>query len=139
MEFIRNFLKGKKIGWYVELAAFILGLICLITYTARGGNYLSPVSTAAVVLLVIGLVTNVLVLIKDFKVCAFVPMMLYASTLAVLMNTEMLFITNVGFGVDGNSFDGAFFAFLITIILAVITSAVAFSMGLSKDKVAEEK
>lgn len=45
----------------------------------------------------------------------------------------MLFITNVLFGVDGNYFDGAFYTFVITSILAMIVSAVAFAMGLSKN------
>ena len=82
----------------------------------------------------IAVVTNILVLIKDFKICAFVPMMLYAASFAVLLNTEMLFITNVGFGVDGNFFDAGFYTFVITDVLAVVSSSVAFSMGLSKDK-----
>lgn len=134
MKNITNFLKEKKPGWYVELASLLLGLICLITYTARDGNYLSPVSRLAVTLMAIAVVTNILVLIKDFKICAFVPMILYAASLAVLLNTEMLFITNVGFGVDGNFFDAGFYTFVITDVLAVVSSAVAFSMGLSKDK-----
>lgn len=134
MKNITNFLKEKKPGWYVELASLLLGLICLITYTARGGNYLSPVSRLAVTLMAIAVVTNIIVLIKDFKICAFVPMMLYAASLAVLLNTEMLFVTNVGFGVDGNFFDAGFYTFVITDVLAVVSSAVAFSMGLSKDK-----
>lgn len=134
MKNITNFLKEKKPGWYVELASLLLGLICLITYTARGGNYLSSVSGLAVTLMAIAVVTNIIVLIKDFKICAFVPMMLYAASLAVLLNTEMLFITNVGFGVDGNFFDAGFYTFVITDVLAVVSSAVAFSMGLSKDK-----
>lgn len=139
MKFITDLLKTKTAGFYVAIASFVFGLISLITYTARGGNYLSPVSVAAVLLMAFALLTNLLVLYKDFKVLAFVPMMLYASSLAVLMNTEMLFITNVGFGVDGNSFDAAFFVFLITDVLAVLTSAVAFAMGLSKDKKEESE
>ena len=110
----------------------MLGLITVIVYTARGGNYLSPVSSAAVVLLVFAVLTNAAVLVMDFKVAAFIPMILYACTVAVFLNTEMLFITNVIFGVDGNYFDGAFFTFLVTGVLAMVTSAVAFAMGLSK-------
>ena len=132
MENVKKFLANKKPGWYVSLASFVLGLITLIVYAARGGNYLSPVSTAAVLLLVFGVITNAAVLVKDFRLLAFVPMILYACVVAVLLNTEMLFITNVIFGVDGNYFDGAFFTFLVTGVLAMVTSAVAFAMGLSK-------
>lgn len=130
---IKKFLETKKAGWYVELASFILALITLITYMARGGNYLSPVSASAVVLLSIGLVINAVALFKDFKVLGLLPVALYTGSAAILLNTEMLFISNVIFGVDGNSFDVAFFMFIICDILAIITSAVAFSMGLTKE------
>ena len=130
---LKKFLETKKAGWYVELASFSLAFITLIAYVARGGNYLSPVSTSAVVLLSIGLVVNVVALFKDFKVLGLLPVALYAGSAAILLNTEMLFISNVIFGVDGNSFDVAFFMFIICDILAIITSAVAFSMGLTKE------
>lgn len=132
MKMLKDFLANKKPGWYVSVASLLLGLITVIVYTARGGNYLSPVSSAAVVLLVFAVLTNAAVLVMDFKVAAFIPMILYACTVAVFLNTEMLFITNVIFGVDGNYFDGAFFTFLVTGVLAMVTSAVAFAMGLSK-------
>lgn len=132
MEFIKKFLNNKKPGWYVSAAALVCAIITVIVYSVRGGNYLSPVSGAAVALLVVGIIVNAVVLVVDFKVLAFLPVVFYACTVAVLLNTEMLFITNVAFGVDGNSFDGAFFTFLVTGILAMITSAVAFGMGLSK-------
>ncbi len=130
---LQKFLETKKSGWYVELVSFILALITLITYVARGGNYLSPVSTFAVVVLSIGLVINAVALFKDFKVLGLLPVALYAGSAAILLNTEMLFISNVIFGVDGNSFDVAFFMFIICDILAIITSAVAFSIGLTKE------
>lgn len=130
---LKKFLETKKSGWYVELVSFILALITLITYVARGGNYLSPVNTSAVVVLSIGLVINAVALFKDFKVLGLLPVALYAGSAAILLNTEMLFISNVIFGVDGNSFDVAFFMFIICDILAIITSAVAFSMGLTKE------
>ncbi len=130
---LQKFLETKKSGWSVELVSFILALITLITYVARGGNYLSPVSTSAVVVLSIGLVINAVALFKDFKVLGLLPVALYAGSAAILLNTEMLFISNVIFGVDGNSFDVAFFMFIICDILAIITSAVAFSMGLTKE------
>lgn len=132
MKMLKDFLANKRPGWYVSVASLLLGLITVIVYTARGGNYLSPVSSAAVVLLVFAVLTNAAVLVMDFKVAAFIPMILYACTVAVFLNTEMLFITNVIFGVDGNYFDGAFFIFLVTGVLAMVTSAVAFAMGLSK-------
>lgn len=132
----KSFIASKKIGWYVSIAACVLGLIALIAYTARGGHYLSPVSTAAVLMFVFGVVTNIAVLVKDFKLCAIVPVIFYSIALAILLNTEMQLITNVIFGVDGNVLDGGWWTFVITDVLAVIASAVAFGLGLEKPKTA---
>ena len=132
MKYVKSFLANKRAGWYVSLASLVLALITAIVYTARGGNYLSPVSGAAVALLVVGIIANAAALVLDFKVLGILPVIFYACTIAVLLNTEMLFITNVMFGVDGNIFDGAFYTFIITGILALIAAAVAFGMGLSK-------
>ncbi len=135
MSLFKGFISNKKVGWYLDVVALILGIVTVIVYTARGGNYLSAVSNTAVTLLVFAIVTNFLVLIMDFKFFAIVPMILYACTIAVLLNTEMMFISNVAFGVDNNVFDTAWFVFLITGILAMIISAVAFAAGLSKKNV----
>ena len=132
MKYVKSFLANKRAGWYVSLASLVLALITVIVYTARGGNYLSPVSGAAVALLVVGIIANAAALVLDFKVLGILPVIFYSCTIGVLHNTEMLFITNVMFGVDGNVFDGAFYTFIITGILALIAAAVAFGMGLSK-------
>ncbi len=129
---INRFLQNKKPGFYVSLVGLVCALVALICYTARGGNYLSPVSLTAVLCLVFGIITNVCVLFVDFQFLAIIPTILYSVAGAVLLNTEMLFITNVLFGVDGNYFDGAFYTFLIMTILAILANAVAFSIGLSK-------
>lgn len=129
---MKNFLASKKVGWYVSVVALVLALITLIAYVARGGNYLSPVESSVVIVLIVGIVLNAVVLWKDFKVGAILPLVFYAISTAILLNTEMLFVSNVAFGVDGNSFDLAFYVFIVCDVLSVIVSAVAFSMGLSK-------
>ena len=132
MEFIKKFLANKKIGWYLSAAALVLALISVITYAARGGNRYADVSGAVVAMLVIGVITNAVVLVKDFKLGAFVPFIFYTISFAILLNTEMLFFSNVLMALDGNKLDAAWMCFMITDILAFILAAVAFAMGLSK-------
>ena len=132
MNNFKRFLANKKPGFYVSIVSFVLALICLIAYTARGGNYLSPVNGLAVTFLVLGLVFNCIALVDDFSVLGIFPTVFYAVTVAILINSEMLYVSNVAFGVDGNSFDAGFFTFVVTSILATIVAAVAFSMGISK-------
>lgn len=132
MENVKKFLANKKAGWYVSAAALILGLISVIVYAARGGNRYADVESSVVTLLVIAIITNAIVLVKDFKLGAFVPFILYTISFAVLLNTEMLFFSNVLMAIDGNSLDPAWLCFMITDILAMLCSGVAFAMGLSK-------
>ncbi len=129
---IKKFLSNKKPGFYVSFVAFVLALLTLILYTARGGNYLSPVSSTAVILLVLGIVANLFVLVLDFQILGIIPVILYSCVFAVLLNTERLFITNVFFGVDGNSFSFAYYLIWIFLVLSILSSAVSFSLGRSK-------
>lgn len=133
MDAIKNFLKTKSIGWYVSLVSFVTALITLIVYAARGGNIYSPVSGVAVTMLVIGLVANAAILYKDFKIGAFIPLVFYAIALAVLLNSEMLFLSNVLTGIDGNSLDSAWMTFMVFLVVTLIASIVAFSMKMTKD------
>lgn len=133
MDAIKNFLKTKSIGWYVSLASFVTALVTLIVYAARGGNIYSPVSGIAVTMLVIGLVTNAAILYKDFKIGAFIPLVFYAIALAVLLNTEMLFLSNVLTGIDGNTLDSSWLTFMVFLIVTIVASVVAFAMKMTKD------
>lgn len=132
MDAIKNFLASKKPGWYVSAAAFVFALVTLIIYGARGGNRYSPVSGVVIAMLVIGVVLNAGVLFKDFGVGAFIPFIFYTIALGILINTEMLFITNVLFAVDNNKFDPAWIGFIVFELLAVVTSLVACIMKMSK-------
>lgn len=136
---LKKFLSSKGKGFYLSLASLLCGMLTVVFYTARGGNYLSPVSPVAVVRMVLGIVTTLLCCFKDFGILGILPVAFYAVSVAILLNTEMLFISNVAFGVDGNSFDALFFLFWIFDFLAVILAAVAFSLGYSKKKPAPVK
>lgn len=126
---VLSYLKTRTPGWYVSLSTLLVGLIGLITYLARGGNTYSPVSMSATLVFSIGLVVNVLILIKDFKIGAYIPFILYSVTLAILLNSEMLFISNVLTGIDNNSFDPAFIIFFI---LFILTTGLSFASTIMK-------
>ena len=134
MESIKNFLNGKKAGWYVSAAAALLAAVTLIVSCARGGNVYSDISGVAIAMLVIGIITNIAVLVKDFGIGAFVPFVFYAVTLGVLANTEMLFLSNVMTKIDGNSLDAAWLTFAITLVLTIGAALAACIMNLSKPK-----
>lgn len=126
---VLSYLKTRTPGWYVSLSSLLVGLIGLIVYLVRGGNTYSPVSMSATLVFSIGLVVNALILIKDFKIGAYIPFILYSVTLAILLNSEMLFISNVLTGIDNNSFDPAFIIFFI---LFILTAGLSFASTVMK-------
>ncbi len=134
MAFIKKFLSTKAAGFYVSLASLVLGLLALIVYVARGGNSYSPVSIPAVVVLVLAIVTNVLVLIKDFGFLAYVPYILYIVTLGIWLNSEMLYLSNVFTGIDNNSLDPAWIVMVLFLVLAIATGFAATVMKIAKKK-----
>lgn len=141
MENLKKFLAGKAPGFYVSLASFLFALLFLIVYAARGGDsqQLSPVDTTAIVLVVIGLVTNVVVLIKDFGYLAYLPYLFYTITFGVLLNSEMLFLSNVLTAIDNNAIDPLFYVMIVFLVLAIATGFAATIMRIAKKKEVESK
>lgn len=134
MSKISNYLKTRTKGWYVALLSLLIGFIGLIVYLARGGNTYSPVSVSATITFSIGLIINALILVKDFKLGAYIPFILYTVTLAILLNSEMLFISNVLTGIDNNSLDAPFIIFVSLFILTTIFSFASTIMKLHEEK-----
>ncbi|MBQ9265671.1 MAG: hypothetical protein IJ186_01165 [Bacilli bacterium] len=133
MAFIKNLLAKKAIGFYVSAAAMVLAILTVLLYGVRGGNSYSPVSSLAVWMFVIGIVTNCAILVKDFKFGAYIPFIFYLVGFGVLFNTEMLFISNVLMDIDGNTFDALYIIIFILLILTLATSFAATIMKLEKE------
>lgn len=125
MPSVKEFLSKKTVGWYIFLASCVTGLIALIIYATRGGDALTKLSTPAIVLFVVGVAANALLLIKDIKPLEIVPFVLYFASVAIFAATEINFIANVIYGVDGNAFDPAFFCVFIFGLLSVVLGIAA--------------
>lgn len=83
-------------------------------------------------MLIIGLMLNVIVLVKDFGIGGFIPFVFYTVALGILLNTEMLYLSNVLTAIDHNVLDGAWITFAVTLLLAVVFSAVAAVLRMTK-------
>lgn len=140
MEKILNYLKSRTAGWYVALASMILGLITLIIYVARGGNSYSPVSNVAIAMFAIAIIMNALILIKDFEIGAYIPFIFYVVGVGILINTEMLFISNVLTGIDNNSFDLTYIVMFVFLIITIVVSFASTIMTIHRNniKIVEE-
>lgn len=129
---MKGFLQSKAAGWYFSLAAMVLAIVTVIVYTARGGNVYSPVDNTAVAMLIVGIVCNAVVLVKDFRIGAFVPFVFYTVTVGILLNTEMLFLSNVMTAIDNNALDGAWIFFVVTLVVSELCAGIAAAMRMTK-------
>ena len=129
---MKGFLQSKAAGWYFSLAAMALAIVTAIVYTVRGGNVYSPVDNTAVAMLIVGIVCNAVVLVKDFRIGAFVPFVFYTVTVGILLNTEMLFLSNVMTAIDNNALDGAWIFFVVTLVLSVLCAGIAAAMRMTR-------
>jgi hypothetical protein len=130
---MNEFLSKKTTSWYISCASMVLALVGLIVYVVRGGNSYSPVSSIAMTAWAAGIVLNAVVLVQDFKIGQFIPYLLYVVTLGILLNTEMLFASNVLVSIDGGFFDVAWIAFVVCLVLAIVTGFVASIKPLTKE------
>lgn len=129
---MKGFLQSKAAGWYFSLAAMVLAIVTAIVYTVRGGNVYSPVDNTAVAMLIVGIVCNAVVLVKDFRIGAFVPFVFYTVTVGILLNTEMLFLSNVMTAIDNNALDGAWIFFVVTLVVSELCAGIAAAMRMTK-------
>lgn len=129
---MKGFLQSKAAGWYFSLAAMALAIVTAIVYTVRGGNVYSPVDNTAVAMLIVGIVCNAVVLVKDFRIGAFVPFVFYTVTVGILLNTEMLFLSNVMTAIDNNALDGAWIFFVVTLVVSELCAGIAAAMRMTK-------
>lgn len=105
---VKEFMTKRTVGWYLFAASALCGLLTLIVYAARGGDVLTKLAPAAIVLLVVGVLLNAALLVKDVRPLELAPFVLYLAAFAVFMASEITFIGNVINGVDGNALDGGF-------------------------------
>lgn len=132
MNAIKDFFSKKSIGYYIFAGSALLGLLTLIIYTTRNGDVLTKLEPAAITLLIVGVVLNILLLIKNIKPLELVPFILYLSAFAVFMSSEITFIGNVANGVDGNVFDAGFMMIAIFGVLSVVLGMIACIMKFNK-------
>lgn len=134
MNKIKQFLSEKSIGYYLFAASALLGLITFIIYVARGGDSMTDLSAATIALMIIGVVLNIALLVKNFTPLEIIPFVFYIAGFMTYIGSEIMFITNVMYGVDGNVLDGAFFAIIVFGVLSIICGITACIMRIGNKK-----
>lgn len=133
MSSVRNFFQKRTVGYYIYALSCILAIATAIVYEVRGGDALTKIDHSVTVLLIIGIVVNVFMMLKDIKPLEIVPFVLYLIAIVAFIATEIDFIGNVFYGVDGNAFDPAFFGIIVLGILAVISGMIACMMKIERE------
>lgn len=130
---VKEFLAKKTVGYYLFAASALLGLLTLIVYAARGGDVLTKLEPAAIALLIVGIVINAGLLVKDIRPLEILPFMIYLAAFAVFMASEITFIGNLINGVDGNALDAGFVFVAIFGLLSVGLGMAACIVKLEKE------
>lgn len=130
---MREFLAKKSIGWYIYGGAALFALISLIIYVARGGDIFTKVSSAAVVLSIIGILLSIGMMIKDIKPLEIIPFVFYFASLLIFFGSEIEFIGNVAYGTDGQAISAGFVCIAVFGLLSVIAAMTASIMKIEKE------
>lgn len=130
---MKEFLAKKTVGFYVFLASALLAFFSVLFYSVRGGDVLTEINSAVIVLFIIGIILNLLLAIKDIKPLEIIPFVLYFIALAIFLDSEINFMGNVFWGTDGNYFDALFILATLTGLLSVISGMTAAIMKVEKE------
>lgn len=120
---LKDYLAKKGSGYYLSVVSAVCALLAMIMCAARGGDVLTDFQPTVVLMLAIGLVINVLILVKKVTPFEILPFICYFVAFAIFAGAEVDFIANIIYGVDGNSLD----ALLVTVLLF---SLLAFIFGI---------
>lgn len=120
---LKDYLAKKGSGYYLSAVSAVFALFAMIMCAVRGGDVLTDFQPTVVLMLAIGLVINILILIKKVTPFEILPFICYFVGFAIFVGAEVDFIANIIYGVDGNSLD----ALLVTVLLF---SLLAFIFGI---------
>lgn len=134
METFVNFFRSKSLAYYALLSAAVFALLAWILYfVSKGtlfasgsdsiGNYAALLSVFG-----IGVLIHAASLIAPIKWLKFIPIAFYIVALILMFDFEMVFITNVIYGLDKNKFDPIWITSLILWLLAIVGCVCAMVM-----------
>lgn len=129
---LKEFISKKSVGFYLFAASAIFALAMLITYACRGGDVLTKIEPAAIVVLIVGIVLNVLLAVKTIRPLEIIPYLCYFVALVIFFASEITFMGNLAFGVDGNRLDAGF-------VFVAVFGAIAFVSGMASSMMKFEK
>ena len=131
MDFIKKFLSGKGVGYYLTLPALIFGILAIVMYGRTGiTDFNTQLSTSALVCGWIGVGLLAVSLVIEFRPVKYVAYLLFLYAFFAYIQTQATYIANVFVSIDGNTFTSGFIAtvvfyvlsFVVTLFAAVLSS-----------------
>ena len=140
LNFIGQFFKSRRIGYYFTLPAFVFAILGLVFYQKGYNLQFGVISEEAVNVYIAGIVVCAVALLADFKEVKFISLCLLLYAFLVSLTSQANYITNVFVSIDGNSFTaeflcGAIFGllgWLFELLALIFTRETIFNVGIPK-------
>lgn len=140
LNFIVQFFKSRRIGYYFTLPAFVFAILGLIFYRKGYNLQFGVISEEAVKVYIAGIIVCAVAFLADFKEIKFISLCLLVYAFLVSLTSQANYITNVLVSIDGNSFTanflcGAVFGllgWLFELLALIFTRGTIFNVGLPK-------
>ena len=140
MDFIKKFLAGKGVGYYLTLPALIFGILAIVMYSNTGiTDFNTQLSTSALVCGWIGVALCALSLVFEFKPVKYIAYLLFFYAFFAYIQTQATYIANVFVSIDGNTFTGGFIATVVFYVLSFVITLLAAALSTWKPWAKKDK
>ena len=130
MDFIKKFLSGKGVGYYLTLPAIIFGILAIVMYGKTGiTDFNTQLSTGVLVCGWIGVGLLIISLAFEFKPVKYVAYLLFLFAFFAYIQTQATYIANVFVSIDGNTFTGGFIATVVFYVLSFVVTLLAAALS----------
>lgn len=130
-----DWLKSRKVNFYLCIAAIIAGAIALIVYLAAGRTQFDPdYSVRAIGAFIAGIVIGIAALVFPRKELIFLEYLAFFFAFLCFITSQMNMLANILYDVDGSSLPVPFEVIVILSLIAFVLPLIA--CFLTKDRAA---
>lgn len=118
---VKDFFRGKGVGYYLTPPGVIFCIAALCLYRQNGITSFNPeLNTGAVTLIIVSIVVGAASLIADFKLIRYLAYLLCLGSFMGFILSQATYIANVFVAIDGYTFTGGFIATAVMYVLSIV-------------------
>ena len=139
MDKVLNYIKGRKVNFYLYILAFIFAIVSIILYVNSGVNEFSTsLNSLSLAFTILGIISFVpLLFIKKVKIIYYLPYLFLLFGFLEYLVSQARYIANILVSIDGTTFSSAFITTVVMYLISIVLSLVAAL--LTKEEKKKEK